>query len=195
VLSLSNTESNKEMTERNGNGKLFDFKYIGIDGVKLFAALGFVAWATWFATNERYQIKEELIQTIDKHQMWAATELDKRMSEIHERISNLRSTINQQNEVISRINEMLSRVRERQTFVLENIWTKEDHDNWCREVQLKNTNWVCPPYTSDKRTFLFNNLNDSSKEDLNRALTENPNQLWQGDETRHQGSKTTTNGR
>jgi hypothetical protein len=168
--------------------KLTNVKTLGVDGFKFLAAISFVVWATWVMTAERYKIKDEITQTIEKHEMWAEDELSKRMGDINSRISNLYSTINQQNEVIERMNEVISRIRERQSFVLENIWTKDDHDNWCREVQLKNTNWVCPPYTSVKRTFLFNNLNDSSKEDLNRALGENPTQLWQGEETRHKGN-------
>jgi len=204
------------MTERKqdqddddeADGRLLNFKNIGVDGIKFLAAMFFVIWATWMITTERYTIIEEFeakinqntedIRRLDKidhdvvmkDHVQLRTDTEGRILELNERISNMRSSFNQQNEILSRLNEVVMKLRERQLFVLQNIWTEDDHIAWCKEVQLKNQNWVCPPLERKKsRPFPYGDLNDSIKEDLNRAMTEDPTKLWPQDEPKHPANK------
>lgn len=185
-----------------------DVRTISAPILTMISLVGFVVWATWVVTTERYKIRDEFeaqiqqntedIRKLDAYDHdTLAKETEKMKLEIlalHDELKmeqeQIQGTIKQQNEVIGRIRELLVKVRERQLYVLENIWTRDDHNNWCREVEKKNPNWVCPLYESaDRKRFLLNpeqqGINNSLSEDLKRALEEDPNQLWQSPETKH----------
>jgi HAMP domain-containing protein len=171
--------------------KAFDIRNLWSDTTTTLAIIGFFVWATWLVTTERYKVREELAAKIAQHEMWAESELEKRLGALHERISNMRSTMNQQAEILERINVVLTRVRERQSYVIENIWTKDDHNNWCRQMELANPSYKCQDYQTGKRlpfTGGDGSLNDSGQNDLDRALTEDATKLWQNNEKRHTGN-------
>jgi hypothetical protein len=192
--------------------KLTNVKTLGVDGFKFLAAISFVAWATWMVITERYNIRDEFearikqntedIRRLDQmdHDVLLKDHdgMKAEMRMLHERLEVLEEStqgvLKQQNDIISRIKEVLAKIRERQLYVLENIWTREDHNNWCREVQLKNPNWTCPLYESaDRKRFLLNpeqtGVNNTLSQDLQRALEEDPNMLWQTPETKHPANR------
>jgi hypothetical protein len=181
--------------------------------ITMVSIVAFVVWVTYVGVTERFRIEQQLTERIDDntkeirrldqqdqdvvlkdHTM--LKEEVRRLSEMADMTHDkLEGAVRQQNEVIDRIKELLQRVRERQLYVIENIWTVEDHKNWCREAQIKNPNWTCPTFEAgNKMKFLLSpreGPNDSIQEDIRRTLEEDPSKLWQDPEPRHKsyGSK------
>lgn len=94
-----------------------DVRNLSVPAVTVVAIVGFFIWLGAVGVNERYKIRDETKQGLD-----------------HIRIE------------IMQIQNNLDRCREYQQIILDNIWTKQDHNVWCRETELQNQGWKCPSY-------------------------------------------------
>ena len=173
------------INNHNEDSKNVDIRQISMPALMLIGVITFVAWATWTGAAERYEIKEEMYR---EHQI-LRKELEVKMMKIEEydlaQKTSVEAAIRQQTEIINRVYDLLSRVRERQIYVLENLWTKSDHENWCRQQELSHPEFKCEPYNTGRGRQVNGTVNDSGSEDLKRAVNEDPKKLWQDDEFRH----------
>lgn len=163
-----------------------DIRQVSMPVLMLIGVIAFVSWATWTGATERYRIKELVYTEIQILRKEHESKITQHINEQMAQINLLEGTIRQQNEVINRIHDLLIRVRERQTYVLENLWTKDDHDNWCRQMELTHPDFKCEPYSSGNgKMYKSGGINDSAEEDIRRSLSEDPKKLWQDNDTHH----------
>jgi len=133
--------------------------------------------------NEKMAKVQEDIRRLDQidHDI-----VDKNVADLKDQIKDAEDHYNMTNKqhdaLIDKMKDLLLAIRERQVYVLENIWTKSNHNTWCHEAEALNPNWKCPSY----QTLLNNGLigseeqhgiNNSIDQEIQR-FKDAPNQLW-----------------
>ena len=142
------------MSNNTSNQKTVNVNNVAIPIATIISLLGFVMWATFEFAKDRQALKDELQKAF-------STEL------------------RAQREIIEQIKGVIISIRERQTYYLENVWTKKDHMLWCYETQKRNSTFNCPDYNSWKDHGLLGGYEKQGFDPRNQQRENMSNQLIQ----------------
>lgn len=110
--------------------------------------IGFTGWLVSTSIQEKYSIKQEIKDAIilyaERHE-----QMDARREAQHDAIEAKHI------ELLEKLSVLTERLKTNQNYVLQNIWTKQDHLLWCYEVEKRNPNFKCPPYEMLKQLGLI----------------------------------------
>lgn len=110
--------------EENYNGapeEHTDIRNVTVPLIFIFSIVGFFMWTTYIVMSEKSKLKDD----------------------IENDLGSLQNKVNEDRASIITL-------KERQQYVLENIWTKQDHTIWCYELQRQNPSITCPAHESTK---------------------------------------------